>query len=275
MTLSVDRVNGNIYFKSGETRSTQGPPEEKSNGAALLLGSLAALAIGGAIYLATRGKRTTQSGASTENFKDMTIDAFKKAGNRFEKGRATLANGQRFVGKLTQKTKDGSTLIFEYDTFGDHIVTKIKDDQIISKKRYCYQDNKLSFVLDATKAETDPNARLVSISKSDIFTREYSISKNTKKGLMTIDSKNGTDTRYYRYDLSDKKYKLEYVYNGGKWTFYCDDGKTKRFTLGDEIILYDKDGKETRRYARDSEEAKRFSDIFKQITGKYYSRRLW
>lgn len=33
MTLSVDRVNGNIYFKSGETRSTQGkviPPPKKN-----------------------------------------------------------------------------------------------------------------------------------------------------------------------------------------------------------------------------------------------------
>ena len=34
MTLSVDRVNGNIYFKSGETHSTQGkvtppPPPKK------------------------------------------------------------------------------------------------------------------------------------------------------------------------------------------------------------------------------------------------------
>ena len=106
------------------------------------MGSLAALAIGG-IYLATRGKRVTQSVTSAENLKDTTIDAFKKAGNRFEKGRATLSNGQRFVGKLTQTTKDGSTLIFEYDTFGDHIVTKIKDGKIISKKSYTYQDNKL------------------------------------------------------------------------------------------------------------------------------------
>lgn len=284
MTLSVDRVNGNIYFKSGETRSTQGkvipPPEEKSNGAALLLGSLAALAIGGGIYIATRGKRTstsslseaaTQSVTPTENFKDMTIDAFKKAGNRFEKGRATLANGNRFVGKLTQKTEDGSTLIFEYDTFGDHIVTKIKEGKIVSKKSYHYVDNKLEFVRDATKAETDPNATLLTKSGSKIFTREYYISKNTKKGLLIIDSRDGSDTRYYKYDLSDKKYKLESVLNGGKIIFYCNDGKTKRFTLGDEIILYDKDGKETRRYARDSEEAKRFYDIFKQITGKYHS----
>lgn len=270
MTLSVDRVNGNIYFKSGEISSTQGkvtptPSEEKSNGTALLLGSLAALAIGSGIYLATRGKRT-----STENFKDMTIDAFKKAGNRFEKVRATLADGNRFVGKLTQKTKDGSTLIFEYDTFGDHIVTKIKDGKIISKKRYFYQDNKLSFILDATKAENDPNSALVKKSEPYIFTRKYSIKKDTKKGLTTIDSRDGINTRYYKYDVSDKKYKLEWE-DSDKLTVYYDDGKTKRFTLGDEIILYDKDGKETRRYARDSEEAKRFFDIFKQITGKYNS----
>lgn len=232
------------------------------------MGSLAALAIGG-IYLATRGKRVTQSVTSAENLKDMTIDAFKKAGNRFEKGRATLSNGQRFVGKLTQKTKDGSTLIFEYDTFGDHIVTKIKDGKIISKKSYTYQDNKLHTVRDATKAETDPNAILVSINGSDIYNRKYNISKKIKKGLMTIDSQNSTDTRYYKYDISDKKYKLEYRYVDGKWTFYCDDGKTKRFTFGDEIILYNNEGKETQRYARDSEEAKRFFDIFKQITGKY------
>ena len=54
MTLSVDRVNGNIYFKSGETHSTQGkvtPPEENSlttgEKTMIGLGALAALTIGG------------------------------------------------------------------------------------------------------------------------------------------------------------------------------------------------------------------------------------
>lgn len=272
MTLSINRVNSNIYFRANERPSVEKentPPEEKSNGTALLLGTLAALAIGGGIYLATRGKRTS---TSTENFKDMTIDAFKKAGNRFEKGRATLADGNRFVGKLTQKTNDGSTLIFEYDTFGDHIVSKIKDGKIISKKSYTYNDNKLWTVCDATKAPTDPDATLVSINGPNIYNREYNISKNTKKGLLTIDSKNGTDTRYYKYDISAKKYKLEFEKNGGKYTVYRNDGKTERFTLGDEIILYNDKGKEIKRYARNSDEAERFNDIFKQIAEKYYSK---
>lgn len=57
MTLSVDRVNGNIYFKSGETSSTQGkvtpptPLEENSlttgEKTMIGLGALAALTIGG------------------------------------------------------------------------------------------------------------------------------------------------------------------------------------------------------------------------------------
>lgn len=275
MSVEVSNTTqSNLNINKIAQKLPDSPPphttKEKSNGTVLLLGSIAALAIGG-IYLATRGKIATKSVTSAENLKDMTIDGFKKAGNRFEKGRATLANGQRFVGKLTQKTKDGSTLIFEYDEFGDHIVTKIKEGKIISKKSYAYRDNKLYCVRDATKAGSDPNAALVLIDGSYIYTRKYTISKNIKKGLITIDSQNGTDTRYYKYDISDKKYKLEYESHGGKWTFYYDDGKTKRFTFDDEIILYNNEGKETKRYARDSEEAKRFFDIFKQITGKYIS----
>lgn len=278
--MSVKAVNTTPSIKNINNKcSTQPPPtelsnepqsEEKFNGRSLLLGSLAALAIGGGIYIATRGRTTTQSAKLEESLEDMSIDAFKKAGNTFKKGKAILANGKRFVGKLTQKTKNGSTLIFEYDTFGNHVVTKLENGKIISKKSYCYDSDKLRFVRDATKAVDDPEGKLVSIGDENIFNTKNSISMDRKNGLMNIASKDDNFVKHYKYDALDKKYKLEYDENRCAYTFYQSDGKTKRFAIKNEVILYNDDGIETKKYAFDSEEGKKFLNIFKQITKKYH-----
>ncbi len=200
----------------------------------------------------------------------MTIDAFKKAGNTFEKGRALLANGERFVGKLTQKTEKGSTLIFEYDTFGNHVVTKLENGKIISKKSYRYDADKLSFVRDATKALDDPEGKLVSIGNDRIFNTKKNITMDRKNRLMNIASKDANFVKHYEYDAFDKKYKLEYDENRCAYTVYQADGKTKRFAIKNDVILYNNAGEETARYALDSEEANKFLNIFKQITKKYH-----
>lgn len=271
-TLSIKNINNNYSKHTPPTElSSESKSEEKFNGRSLLLGSLAALAIGGGIYIANRGRRTKQSAKLEKNLEDMTIDAFKKAGNTFKKGRALLANGQRFVGKLTQKTKKGSTLIFEYDEFGGHVVTKLENGKVISKKSYYYLSDKLEFVRDATKATDDPEGKLVSIANDSIFNTKNTITMDRKNRLMNIANKDDKSVSHYKYDASDKKYKLEYDETLGSYTIYRADGKTKRFAIKDDVILYNNAGEETASYTLDSEEGKKFLNIFKQITAKYNS----
>jgi len=151
---AVNSINNNVKINktSDLPAKEKAEPEQKKNGTALLLGSLAALAIGGGIYLATRGKGGNESiktGAEAisetpkpiEQVKEMAIDAFKKAGNKFEKGKAKLANGENYTGILTHTRKDGTTLVMEYDN-GLLKESTIHDNySILSGKNYTYDSN--------------------------------------------------------------------------------------------------------------------------------------
>ena len=240
-----------------------------------MLGSLAALAIGGGIYFATKGRGGTKSvvgnsnksvvgnSKSTDNLAEMTIDAFKKAGNYFENGIAYRADSTQYTGKLTHQTKDGVTLVLEYSKpYGNCCctATRYKNGNIISAKRYSYFENKLRSVEDATlPSNADYDQRMIlAIVDNYIRGRNSKITKNKQKGTMKIASRNGNYVRYY------KSGKLEYISDNCKYTIFHPDGKTKLFTIADEIIVYNEEGKEIAKYAIDDEGAKRYLDIFKQ-----------
>ena len=115
---------------------------------------LAALAAVG-IYIATRGKgakatqkavteavHNTQETANT--VKEMTVDAFKQAGNKFNKGKAVTSTGEAFTGNITHQTKDGKNITMEYVDGLLKKSTKMSSDNKNVERMYNYNDeNKL------------------------------------------------------------------------------------------------------------------------------------
>jgi hypothetical protein len=98
-------------------------PEANNTGKALLIAGLAALGAVG-IYLVTKGKKvetkpTPETQRPVEQVKDeikeMTVDAFKKAGNKFEKGIAKLANGENYTGELVVENKKSEKFVLKYN----------------------------------------------------------------------------------------------------------------------------------------------------------------
>ena len=119
---------------------------------------LAALAAVG-IYLATKGKagkavqqatHNTQEAVqnvaqnaqeATNTIKEMTVDAFKQAGNKFNKGKAVTNTGEAFTGNITHQTKDGKKIVLEYENGLLNKSKKYDGENILHDKEYYYDDN--------------------------------------------------------------------------------------------------------------------------------------
>ena len=112
---------------------------------------LAALAAIG-IYIATRGKgskifskdvtEVTQKPQEVTNaIKEMTVDAFKKAGNKFNKGKAVTNTGEAFTGNITRQTKDGKKIVLEYKNGVLNNSTKYDGENVLSQKKYNFSEN--------------------------------------------------------------------------------------------------------------------------------------
>ena len=141
-TISINKVP----FKGAiqEQKSSEKQTEKQSDKNWMLWTGLAVLGAAG-IYVATRGKKaseTVEKGAenAAEQIKDMVVDAFKKAGNKFEKGKAKLANGEAYTGNLTQKLKDGKTVVREYKNGMIQKVSKMDGEKVVASKSYTYDD---------------------------------------------------------------------------------------------------------------------------------------
>lgn len=235
MSLEVTSIAPNNVQKFNN--NTQTPienskkPEEKSNGKTLLIGSLAALAVGAGIYLATKGKKgNVKSGSETINetdkpikqLKETAIDAFKKAGNKFEKGKAILANGESYTGRLTHARKDGSTLVMEYENGLLKESTILDNYSILSGKNYTY----------------DSNNKLTKV--DDIFDKELvKIKRDETTGKIL-----GNGRQNFIYSLEDGS--LRYIDNGkfqnqsgetleGFVELYPNSNKIKRATADPSI----------------------------------------
>ena len=160
---NVSQVNNTQAIKQPEKKT-----DEKSN---FLTPTKTKIAVGTAltalaavgIYLATKGKgnKATQEVVTeaTHNIqetvpetvntiKEMTVDAFKQAGNKFNKGKAVTSTGEVFTGSLTYQTKDGKNIVREYENGVLKKSTKYEGENVLSQKEYKYDKNgKISEVL--------------------------------------------------------------------------------------------------------------------------------
>ncbi len=164
---NVSQVNNTQAIKQPEKKT-----DEKSN---FLTPTKTKIAVGTAltalaavgIYLATKGKgnKATQEVVTeathdiqeavpetVNTIKEMTVDAFKQAGNKFNKGKAVTSTGEVFTGSLTHQTKDGKNIVREYENGVLKKATKYEGENVLSQKEYKYDKNgKISEVLLSNK----------------------------------------------------------------------------------------------------------------------------
>ncbi len=244
---AINSVQNNIPAnKPLETPKAQ-PVEEKKNGTALLLGSLAALAIGGGIYLATRGKKgTSEAGSSAEKpleqIKEMAIDAFKQAGNRFERGKALSADGTGYTGRLTH-TVDGKKIVREYKDGIIQKSTKLDGENVIFEKRYTYDENGNMTIFNKDNQvlftrKTENGLKTVKTAKSEIVT---DLNHNGRIIRQTIADQG--EKEFYYWHSGQLHFIKHNTYGSSKVTCFRKDG-SKRYTItgAGEAEFFDKKG---------------------------------
>lgn len=191
--IKTNIVNNKTFF----TSAPEVKAEEKKNGKILLMAGLVALSAVG-IYIATRGKKGSGTSSITEEIqhpveqiKDMAIDAFKQAGNKFEKGIAKLSNGENYTGKLTQQLGDGKVIVIEYKDGILQAAKKMNGEELISSKTYIYDNN-----ANLTK--------IVNMRDADLFVKRtignYTRIK-TKKGVLFLED----NTLKYHHDYKTRR----------------------------------------------------------------------
>lgn len=204
-TVSINKSQKPSLETSAETKT-------KPNGTKVLIGSLAALAIGGAIYVATRGKKNIKAiqNAPVEELKEFTIEAFKQTGNKFSKGQAILANGEKYSGEMVKKYKDGTKVILEYTDGLLQKSTKSKNGEKVFEKIYKYADNlKLSSIdkdgknilnksIDMFGRSRIDNSKSIVLKKDNLINV---LNRESKQEKRYIDKKlrYKTDNNYYEY----------------------------------------------------------------------------
>ena len=264
MINSVSPVSINkIVFKGEipEQKVQEKEAEKQSSKSWMLWTGLAALGAVG-VYLATRGKKgaeTVEKGAenAVEQIKDMAVDAFKKAGNKFEKGKAKLANGEAYTGNLTQKLRDGKTVVREYKDGMLQKVSKMDGEKVLSSKSYTYDDKgMLTKIVDNNK----------DVFHNDIFNASIN---NGLKTIKTSKSTIGIDLetgKLKRLRIDDKYYKRFYYDKDGKLKFVQHDYTDKGVFMHDFIAYYP-DGKNIR-FVRHGYNGAEFLDVNGKVVDK-------
>ena len=247
------RINQNFnrpivspQFRASQNVSKPAKAEEKqgmSTTAKWAIGlGLTALASYG-IYAFTKGrvkgaKPTPKPENPIPEIKEMAVNAFKEAGNKFDKGKAILADGTKYTGNITSTGKDGSKVVMEYvDGVLQKSTKTAKDGTKVFEKTYKYENNLLHSI--------DCNEKRIF---TKIIEGEYSRTV-TNKGYFDIDLKNnrlnsvtiqGDGQKEYYY-TNDNKLK---VIKGSKGTIiYNDDGRTiSTKIIGNKYEFYDKKG---------------------------------
>ena len=183
---NVSQVNNTQAIKQPEKKTDEKSKFLTPTKTKIAVGTaLTALAAVG-IYLATKGKgnKATQEAVTeaTHNIqetvpetvntiKEMTVDAFRQAGNKFNKGKAVTSTGEVFTGSLTHQTKDGKNIVREYENGVLKKATKYEGENVLSQKEYKYDKNgKISEVLLSNKGrinmQHDTTAGKISIISS-------------------------------------------------------------------------------------------------------------
>ena len=148
------RINQNFnrpivspQFRASQSVSKPAKAEEKqgmSTTAKWAIGlGLTALASYGIYYALTKGRvkgATPKPENPIPEIKEMAVNAFKEAGNKFVKGKAVMADGTNYTGKIVSGGKDGSKVVMEYLDGVLQKSTKTKGAETIFEKTYKYSD---------------------------------------------------------------------------------------------------------------------------------------
>ena len=235
VVLSVNTPKTSEPIKDSNDKTSSFPTSK-----VVILGSgLAALAAVG-IYLARRGR-----GGSG----DMSVETFKKAGNKFVKGQALTKSGKKFTGNITHKTKDGKTIVMEYK---DGFLQKSASSSGVVKD-YTYSADKLRQVI-TTSGEKKSSLYLYSnqsvrqMADGSIVTVEKTGSGNLlQKMIHKPGSEINNEIKKY---TNGKLVTSSTFFNDGRLsnTLYHPDGKTKKLELEDlSVTVYDKKGEKIAR----------------------------
>lgn len=216
--------------------------------------ALTALAAVG-IYLATKGKgakvaqeTVTNSTQTAQEFantvKENTVEAFKKAGNKFNKGKALNADGTGFSGTILNQTKDGAEVSLVYENGLINKSTKTKNGEKLLEKTYKNRDaGSLNVSIIDSKGtkvdvEYDSNKGILYRYRREKDGTKNFIVKDLKKDKMLRE--NGTD---FIYDKNGNKI-AERDYNHNI-TLYHPNGKVKFKQEGNTLKSFDEKGNMT------------------------------
>lgn len=188
------------------------------------------------IYIATKGKGSktaheVQESANT--IKEMTVEAFKQAGNKFNRGKAVTSTGEAFTGNITHQTNDGKNIVREYENGVLKKSTKYDGENILSQKIYKYgKDGDLFVVQDG---------KLILNKITD-----------TKNGLQTFNTEKGL---VIKNTNTGKIKSLQLEGQGRKDFYYDDNGTLKAVKIQNNhhtnTIFYSPDGNKNMRVQND------------------------
>lgn len=251
---NVSQVNNTQSIKQPEKTTDEKPKFSTPTKTTVAIGAgLTALAAIG-IYFATRGRgakatekvvaetvkgatQTAQESANT--VKENTVEAFKKAGNKFEKGKAIKADGTGFSGTILNKTKDGAEVSLVYENGLIQKSTKTKNGEKLFEKTYrrtIEGSDRISFVNIHSKgtriySEYDPDdgTLLREIRREDgTISNLY---KDFKRDKVLIENH-----KNFIYDKSgnlfgerDRARNITIYYPNGKMKFKQESGTLKYF----------------------------------------------
>ena len=253
---NVSQVNNTQSIKQ-QPKTTDEKTKSFPTKTAVVVGTgLAALAAVG-IYLATKGKggkavqqatHNTQEAVqnvaqnaqeATNTIKEMTVDAFKQAGNKFNKGKAVTNTGEAFTGNITHQTKDGKKIVMEYENGLLNKSTKYDGENALSQKRYyIYEDGSIAINQDG-----------------DFIYRK--IKNKTGKITLLQNQKQGLKRFYY-----DDNGTLKGLEHGDSKFLYTSDGTKKmKIQANGGVEFYDKNGASTDKIKVDGPDSLSYHDL--------------
>ena len=245
---NITQVNNTQPIKQSTKNTDEKQKSSTSTKTLVTVGAgLIALATVG-IYIATKGKavKATQdvvqnSQKTTNAIKEMTVDAFKQAGNKFNKGKAITNTGEAFTGNITHQTKDGKNIVREYENGVLKKLTKYDGENILSK------DGDLSVVQDGKlilKKITNTKDSIQRIDNLNGF-----IVKNTNTGKIETLQIKGQGRKHFYYDDNGTLKKVKHDYSSKDGVFmhdtiiYSPEGNKKMKIDGiGRTEFYDKNG---------------------------------
>lgn len=216
------------------------------------------------VYALTKGK--VKPTKRIDEIKELSIKAFKEAGNKFDKCKAVLADGTKYTGNITSECKDGSKVVMEYvDGVLQKSTKTAKDGSRVFDKAYFYtKDGSLEKIEDGFFFNNTIWKKVISNEKIQVKTYRpdryhyYILDKNSGKLLehscnnreekvidriKTIHSKKYiySDEGILKYQIlnhnnNDEKILLEFYPDGKTIKTIVDTGKTAIYDEKGELL---------------------------------------